>query len=730
MVPDQRTATDPPRRVGTKHDKTSLLCVLAFAIIAGPRAAALSIDVVSNVKPAPPAVTVTMRRVDGDAPVRVLDVPVGKTTVLDDLAEGTWEIRTTSDLYWSAPAYTTAAGAVTLQLWSLGSVSGKLSGRAPGSGILLLHFAPPTSAREGGPTGVIECPFSGADWTCPVPFGEFDLRFDLAGFATAFRWGVKVDGAVKLAELALTPGSSVSGRVVILRSKSENEIGLHDVVVAAVAENVDPTRGPVRNYAASPDARGFFQIRGLPPGRYRLHARSKNHISDARSVEIIQLTNATLNAPLLLAKPTAVAVKITPPLDLREHKRWQVELVKIGDRSDRAEIIDQSLASTSGAWSIKLSPGSYALTIEEQDGSHWKEETFVIEAGDAQLPIDVLVTGERVSGTVTLGDKPIAATIRLQDEHGPALVADEQGRFEGVFPLLHTDDVHLFVTSTTPDVKRDLMIKGKRSPDDGLYFDITIPATVMSGRTINEDGSPEPSAIVTLQSKDNDDPLAFEQMFSGSDGTFQFEGFAPGIYALKADGFLKSSEVVDFDATTDASSAPVDLVLRAEETVAGVVTMNGMAVAGAKVYAFPRDSQVPLLHPVTTDSAGRFLVTLPHGTKLYDAIVFPRGFYIAMGRITRDPKQKGLTVDVGQDGGALMIEGPDDRELMLLAHAGSQYPAPWVATEGDGTITSADGVRRIVIPNLEPGEYSVCRRGACKSVYVPRFSAASIQFDD
>jgi hypothetical protein len=109
-------------------------------------------------------------------------------------------------------------------------------------------------------------------------------------------------------------------------------------------------------------------------------------------------------------------------------------------------------------------------------------------------------------------------------------------------------------------------------------------------------------------------------------------------------------------------------------------------------------------------------------------IVVPRGFYVTSARVTRDPKE-GLRVEVGQNGGVLSVDAPDDETMMLLGHAGGEFSVSWLAWKTEGVTVRENGRQRLTIPNLEPGPYSVCRNQTCRAVYVPPFATASVTLE-
>lgn len=666
----------------------------------------------------PTSITVNARRVEGSNPaLRELQLQVGTATDVD-LGEGTWEITTPLEDFWAAPVFVTGPEAVTLQLWPRGSIRGTTGTGTPASGDLMISFASSRpSDDKTGPTGSTICPILAREWNCSLPASDLDLRFNLTGFATEFRWGVKITESVDIGKLDFTPGSSVFGKVELRDRTGTDQVRNAEVSVRPI--NVDRA---ARRYTATPDARGFFQIRGLAPGDYALSAQWKELVTETRTVQIIAQTNASLKEPLVLAKPARVTVRISPPLDLQQ-KPWQVTLSARQHGRNVNDVIGTSRASMDGAWSHpRVLPGKYHLTIEQDGGGDWHNEELTLESDEGDHSIDVVLIAQQVRGRILLGERPIAAEIRFGGESGPALIADDDGRFQGAIPPLKDDEATLLVKSETPDVQRTLTLKGERSPDGELSFEITLPATTILGRTVNEDGSPEPSAIVSLRSKDD---RLFEQMFSGEDGGFQFAGFEPGMYSLQADSFQKASAVVDVEARTENTSG-TDLVLRPQEQIRGRITMRGMPIAGADVYAMPRDTKAAFLPTVTSDASGRFVVTLPPGTRMYDVVVIPRGFTITAARIMKDPKMPDLRVEVGQDGGSLTVDAPDDESMLLLISGGAEYSLAWLAMKTQSAVTKSDGRQRVTIPNLEPGPYSVCRNQKCAAAYVPRLASASI----
>ncbi|MFP5245444.1 MAG: hypothetical protein ACLGH0_02030, partial [Thermoanaerobaculia bacterium] len=163
---------------------------------------------------------------------------------------------------------------------------------------------------------------------------------------------------------------------------------------------------------------------------------------------------------------------------------------------------------------------------------------------------------------------------------------------------------------------------------------------------------------------------------------------------------------------------------RSNVNVRGDVMMGNVPVVGAYVLAVPRDVPVQTGPQATSDVRGRFALSLPPGTRTYDVVVVPRGFYVTLGRTTVDTK-KILRAEVGQDGGSLTVDASAD-EHPRIRHAGAEFSVPLLVQRAGGTVESSAKRQRLTIPNLEPGMYSVCGKAKCVSAYVPRFATASV----
>ena len=657
------------------------LRLLVLLLLCSVSASALTVVVKRDVE-------VQLRRVDAEGAVRRVALQAGANDV--GVTAGMWEIAAVSGDVWAAPVYATAAESVTLALWPRAEITGTIA-KGPASGDLSVHFA------SEAVSGVSVCELKERKYRCAVPAETLDLRFAVPGFANEFLWGVKTPAA--LHDIELTPGSSLSGFV---------EGGAAEVVAQSGAKKFKATSG----------AKGFFQIKGLAPGEYTVRATAKDLLSEIRRVQIIGHTNASLKDPLILAKPATLTVRLMPQLDPR-NQPWNIELSRRReDERLASDMVSSSHASPDGEWTARgLTPGDYEVTVAQQDGSQWKSEPVAVTSGDVTL--NVLVTGERVAGTISLGETPLAATLRFGGERGQAVVASEDGRFSGVIAPPGDEAIFIDITAEDAELHRTLKLKGRVDAEGVRWFDIRLAATSVSGVVRNEDGSPAASAIVALTAEDE----TIEQTFAREDGTFAFAAIEPGIYRLSAQAVLERSDVLEVKVRDETEDSYV-LVLRPGVTVLGRVAMGTVPVTGATVYGVPRNVQMQFGGRVRSDLAGKFALQLPPGTETYDIAVIPRGFYVSIGRmqVTQD---RVVRAEIGQDGGALTVDAPADQYVRLL-HAGAELSMELLARESEGTVERTKERLKLGIANLEPGMYSVCGAKECVAAYVPRWGVAEV----
>ncbi len=657
---------------------------------------AAEIRIAASAVAAPGPVNLRAQRVDGRGDIRegVIEAPGAGALSLGD---GLWEVRVASHLYWAAPIFLRDSDSGSLEILP----ASEIHGTATGVSLLRASFS---SGKAGGLKGDAECDVEGANFRCLIPHGTYDIRFSSPAKAPEFRFGVPVPRNEPM-QLKFVAGASLSGHVA---TSGRLQAPLDGVEVLLVDD-------AKHRFSGAANEKGFFQFKGLPPGTYTVRARKQGLAAESRSVKILAGSAAELNKPLLLDRPHGLTVMILPALD-PSSMPWRVELSQTDALARRSEVVSGSLASTSGEWRQGgLIAGEYEVRVRRGNGEQWYSTKVTIEDNDVALP--VAVAGEHLRGTIKLGDRSLVASLSFGGEGGAVLHSDEFGAFDGQIPPGDSDRL-LLIESDVPTIRRTIRVKLERSESGEQHLNIRLPATTLLGRVIDEQRNPVPHAIVNVSS---DQPSVHEQTFTEADGAFQIAGFETGTYQVTAEAFDLESEQASLSLESDKPTE-VELVLQKDVHVAGRMVMGNMPVINARIVALPRDAWAPTLPSRTTDELGRFRLTLPPRTHAFDCLAVHPAFDVVMGRGTVEDN-KILHIVTRQIGGTLRIESGLAIDA-IVRHAGAEIMGSFIAREAGGTVEK----NLVVIPRVEPGEYSVCsgHPAECSSGFVPPYGTLTL----
>jgi Carboxypeptidase regulatory-like domain len=685
-----------------------LLLVLSLLT---PTAGAVSVQtVVHGAPPSASTATLRARSVDKSSP------PVEKTIAIPGqvnvgLAAGTWELTVDAPSLWAEPRIVTADGSVSFDLWPSATLEGTIDPKSKAKvASLRVVFRPfrldsPTAIAPSGETG---CVVDGETWRCVVPAGVHNLRFGTPGFAAVYRWGIRADagGTARVGALELVRGASLVGHVA---PRDGLKLDMKEVRISATPRATSTANA----YTAVPDTRGFFQITGLPAGEYVVSARTKGMRAEGRTVRVLQDRNAELRSPLVLDTPKSILLAISPAL-APDGSPWQVELLADDRDAGRLDVIATGSATREGTWKHEAVAGTYELSVRDRDGGAWWSEN--VEIGFDDRKVEARLRATSVTGSVKVGDRPVAAKLTFGREgrpHNKTLVADEEGKFAGVIPSAGDDENrwNIDVVADAPPIHRTLeRVKPAIGENGELRFDIELPLTTVTGRVVNADGSPGAGALVTLQQSDDHE---FQQVFAADDGRFELVGLRTGKYRIGASEGAKSSDVVPFE-VPESGTVALELLLREKVSVQGRVISGRSPVIGAEIIAFPRGGiRFTTTSNARSNETGHFNLQLPPGTKTYDLIVTAFGFGVVTAR-AEVLEGKMVMVPMDQHGGRLEIEIPANTHGWLF-HAGGQYPVLTMAQLAGSSIEARDGKQTIVIPEVEQGDYRVCVGERCTS---------------
>lgn len=633
-----------------------------------------------------PAATIALRRIDSATdfnkpPVIERAIDLANATAID-LAPGHWSVQISGEGVWHAEQFFTVPNDtdVMLGVWPAATIRGTLVAKAQPATVLMQF----ESTSLGGPSSHEKaCVVEGASFRCEVPRARLHLRVRAPGHIAQYFFDVKPPR--DLGKLTLREGHSITGRVTLPRELRDR---VSEVTIRAEGATPIVTKA---------EKNGTFHIDGVPPGDWTLRASHPESLfSLPVRISMRAGFDAALPAPLALERPRRIRVNVQPSLG-PDGKPWRVEVDRRISRS-RLDPLTQSNARVDGTWeSGPLAPAEYVLTVNTSGGDAWHYENVVLGADDATITL--ALETRSVRGTVTVGRKPIAATLTFEGEHTQTKVTSaDDGTFAIVLPS-KADEWDVHIESDNPLLERTL--KDVQVRDGEVSIDL--PNVILRGEVVDEEGAPVPYAIVRVLKIEGHliDPTANEG------GTFAIAGLPPGPNELQALGSeYTESDPVPVDIPEEGEAAPVRLILRKPRFVRGRVMSPFGPVPNAEVIVRATDVAMPLAPVLTTDAAGGFLGRIPRNAREFDIFVAPPGFSYTMDHVVwRDSI---LYVRTDNTGGTIELHGGENVQLM---HGGATTTARGILGTWSGSASS--------LPLMEPGPYTACSGTRCVSGVLP-----------
>jgi len=243
--------------------------------------------------------------------------------------------------------------------------------------------------------------------------------------------------------------------------------------------------------------------------------------------------------------------------------------------------------------------------------------------------------------------------------------------------------------------------------------DIKLPNASFIGEIVDEEGNRATNAIVYADSEET-----AKEPFSESvpDGLFTLSGLPEGRFRVHAQGPLQGklaeSDVTVVTLSEDEVSPPVKLVLRPHSVIRGRVTdALGVGVFGAILQPLPHTAGVgePAAH---TDPTGSFAIQVPKNVQAIRLAVYAPGH--ALRLVSYPLSVPGpLEIPLSPASGRLELKTPHlvKGKNAILLH-GDCAAFPLIARSVGMKVTFTQGKRdSIVLPEMEPGAYTLCMVG-------------------
>lgn len=624
-----------------------------------------------------------------------------------------WQVELHSEGYWSEPQALPSGNRpeeVRLRLFPLGRMRGKLVRPDAGALPALVTVGVQSTANQPGKgdalDATIDCPVREERLDCAIPAGRVDLRLRAEGFTPIYLWDLTLPAreSKDLGTLRLQKGASVVGWVQDEDGKPASGVRI-ELAPAQVGNSLSivVSRELERmQLEAKSNEKGFFQLTGVSPGRYVLTA-SKEGFAPVRvqPVDVRPDLEAEVIEKLRLARPVVLEVTVDPPFE-PYGKPWEIELLRRSSPSERPADRIAGKISREGTWkSPGIPPGTYELGILGDLGARWHSESLEIEPGEPPLHVEIPVL--RIEGTVSLGDEPFPATVWLfREGRSLRFDTDMDGSFEGLLPEEGTWGVELKSAEEGWRISLD-PVEIKVPPGKKLAeVNLEVPDTLLAGEVVDASGRPVPGASVRFFSgprKSSDDR-------TNENGEFETLGLPPGPLVVSATAdFLESDDVL-VQLAEGQENPRLRLVLRGSRVVEGRVVSRTGAVPGARVMVWPALGNSRISEHVTGPD-GSFSLEVWGESALLNVLVLAPGHALRMATMLAEPGHKPEIV-VDSQGGTLVFELSEGGPAPLLVRNGVFIPLQlldsWVRAQGE----RPRDPRRIVVPQMEAGPYSLC----------------------
>lgn len=724
-----------------------LLPVAALAFICS-QAAAVPVHVAlewSSGTPSSARANVSMRAVrvagagNSAAPV---EAEAGANGAILNLGQGMWQVQASAPGFWSERAQVAisrdAPADVRLMFWPAASLHGEiitsegeslpsalevqLSAAQRVAGTVASEQAALLQQSQGPSHAKLQCRVNAGAWSCLGPVGLFDVRLEAAGYAPRYEWGVNLTSSqsTDFGRTELRKAASVFGQAVRknesdptgpCRATLEPDLARHAPSESDQESEVGPDAKT--RFSAPLNQRGYFQIVGVPPGRYALFIGCAT-ASAFRELRVQTDSETRIDPPLLLEALT-LDISVMPKTD-PAGQPWRIILDETSPHFLR---IANGAATADGRLTRRgLMKGNYRVTLRGSDGASWLQQYFDLSKSTGLLSLRV--GSVSVSGRVMMSAHPVRARLIFTNDDGgqsATLVSDESGRFQGMLPVASGTDQSSWTVEAhivQPPVTQQLLnVSIRASGGASTWLDLDLPAVPVHGSVVSPDGKPQPNAQVTFQ----DSSGARSTTGTDSAGNFEMLDLPPGKYTAVADSYDGSSDRIPVE-VTDAGSE-LKLVLNPyKRTSFSVVSSQGpVADAAVQVWIAPG---VPRAF-VRTDENGRFDVSLPPGTTEVGLTIGAPGYAIKLVRLPissgSDESSDAHTINLDAAAGTLVLNfhAPgrpmDDSAMLYLVHKGAIQDARTIAGWGSdqaGAGNNANGAVPVTVDAIEPGDYSLC----------------------
>lgn len=296
-----------------------------------------------------------------------------------------------------------------------------------------------------------------------------------------------------------------------------------------------------------------------------------------------------MDQPLLLSVARRLELTVVPPAG-PDGRPWRVDTIEI-PAEGRSEIRSAPpLVGGFLSWNGLGKGRRYRIRLLTDAGVPWyvDEQPFVADQAVIQRSIEP--GSERTRGVVLQGKSPLKnAVLTFGGKHEEVqvrLLADRDGRFEGLLPRIGEWKVH--VSATDPFVGREVKANVVRAADGYGDVEVRLDDVAIRGEIVDEDGTLyERQVIFRIQETSAiGRPYYSDHVVQG--GRFVVAGLPNGSFSANADLPDLVSDDVKFEVGADEETPPLRVVLRPKKGMRlRVLSPAGKGLGGLRVVVLP-----------------------------------------------------------------------------------------------------------------------------------------------
>lgn len=405
---------------------------------------------------------------------------------------------------------------------------------------------------------------------------DHQIRTDCC--ASVYRFGV----TGKVLDVKLVPGSSIVGKVY-----DSNREPLPGATVEIIPDTSGDSRGAKRilnvYHTVETKEQGFFQLKGLARGSYRLGISSPEHAHHLTEfIDIGDSEEVALTKGIVLERVATYAVSVTPPVDPLNQDPWRVTVVSSASRDAHSSITEGGLSE------FQLNPGEHLVAIEPLESSddepsrritYWRDVVDVFDGLVSGVDLDLAV----YELAVTYNDEPLASDVAISvgDQDRVILSTGADGLAKGLARKPINNILLLTIHGKEPDFQRTLNIP-TTAEGDTIRLAVDLEGVTVSGVVTTANDEPTPLATVTA----NYGPaMQYSSTTTTPDGAYVLPAVpADSVISARHPRYGQSVET-PVPGTTDPT---IDLRLLEPERIKGqVFGPDGQPLPGVRAQIIP-----------------------------------------------------------------------------------------------------------------------------------------------